>query len=427
MMRVRAAMVLLALAAMPEVRHFRYERSLTVQTNPGPAAESRQTCAVLDAGLYQHAAPGLADVRVFRGTGRDATETPYAIRQAAPRQPRPRTISLLNLGRKGSHTTFEAEMPAGQYSDVDLDISAKDFVATVAVTGAQSDDGREGTELGLYTIFDLTAQKLGRSTVLHLPESNFRYLYFGIAGPVKPEDLHGLSVERIPAKVQYVTVAATSQVRQKGQQTILEFQVPAHVPVERVEFLPGAQPKNFSRAVTVEAEPVQVQTLPSGTEAQGGSSSGNLLRLHATQNGQRIDEERLAVDAPSADFGDDATRWTVTIDNGDDVPLTLQTVQLEMAERKLCFDAAPGAIYMMMYGDAALTAPRYDYATLFSPEARAAVAALGPEQANPEYSTRPDTRPFTERHPVLLWLALILVIIVLGGVALKTAKDGSRG
>jgi hypothetical protein len=127
------------------------------------------------------------------------------------------------------------------------------------------------------------------------------------------------------------------------------------------------------------------------------------------------------------DFGDDATRWTVTIDNGDDVPLTLQTVQLEMAERKLCFDAAPGAIYMMMYGDAALTAPRYDYATLFSPEARAAVAALGPEQANPEYSTRPDTRPFTERHPVLLWLALILVIIVLGGVALKTTKDGSRG
>jgi hypothetical protein len=170
-----------------------------------------------------------------------------------------------------------------------------------------------------------------------------------------------------------------------------------------------------------------VQTLPRGAETSGGTTTGSLLRLHATQNGQRIDEERLAVDAPSVDFGDDASRWTVTIDNGDDVPLTLETVQLEMAERRLCFDADPGATYTIMYGDAALSAPRYDYATLFKPEANAAVGTLGPEQANPEYSTRPDTRPFTDRHPVLLWLALILVVIVLGGVALKTAKDGSRG
>lgn len=417
-------MLLLALAAMPAVRHFRYERALTVQTNPGtPAAGSRQTCAVLDAGLYQHAAPGLADVRVYRGTGPDAKETPYAIRQAVAGEPRPRTISPLNLGRKGRHTTFEAEMPEGQYSDVDLDISAKDFVATVAVTGAASEDGREGTELGLYTIFDLTAQKLGRSTVLHLPESNFRYLYFGIAGPVKPEDIHGLSVERIPAKVQYVTVAATDQARQNGHETILEFRVPAHVPVERVEFLVGGEPKNFSRAVTVQAEPVKVQTLSSGTEAPGGPAAGSLLRLHAVQNGHRIDEERLAVDAPSGDFGDDASRWTVTIDNGDDVPLTLETVQLEMVERRLCFDAAPGAIYTMMYGDTALTAPRYDYSTLFTPDANAALATLGPERANPEYATRPDTRPFTERHPMLLWVALVVVLAVLGLVALRTAKD----
>jgi len=164
-----------------------------------------------------------------------------------------------------------------------------------------------------------------------------------------------------------------------------------------------------------------------GTDEQMAApaeTSGTLLRLHTVRDGHPIDEEQLAVDAPAADDRD-ATRWTITIDNGDDVPLGIETVQLEMTERKLCFDAAAGATYTLMYGDAAVAAPRYDYATLFAPDAHATVATPGPEQANPEYASRPDTRPFTERHPALLWIALLLVVIVLGGVALRTAKSGA--
>ena len=56
------------------------------------------------------------------------------------------------------------------------------------------------------------------------------------------------------------------------------------------------------------------------------------------------------------DFGDAGSKWTVTVDNGDDAPLAITEVKLEMAERRLCFDAAPGASYTMMYGDAALRA-----------------------------------------------------------------------
>jgi hypothetical protein len=32
-------------------------------------------------------------------------------------------------------------------------------------------------------------------------------------------------------------------------------------------------------------------------------------------------------------------------------------------------------------------------------------------------------RPFTERHPVLLWIALILVVGTLGFVALRSARS----
>lgn len=418
-MHGRAVVVLLALAAStPNVKYFRYEKPLTGMTGSG------QTCAVLDAGIYTHAAPGLTDVRLYRGSESDARETPFVIREAAPVEPQQREIAPLNLGRKGPHTTFEAAMPEGRYSDVELDISAKDFIATVAVTGAPNESGREGTELGLFTIFDLTGQKLGRNMVLHLPESDLKYLYFSIDGAVKPEDVHGLTVERVPAKQQYVTVADTNQVTQNGKETIATFKVPAHVPVERIELVVGDPPANFSRDVTVKATPVLVGQQNTDQEPpQPVESSGNLLRLHAVREGHKIDEEDLAVGAPWVNLGDAGSTWTVTVDNGDDAPLAITDVKLEMAERRLCFDAQAGTNYSLMYGDAALTAPRYDYATLFAPPADAALAALGPEKANPEFEARPDERAFTERHPGLLWVALIAVVAVLGVVAVRTAKS----
>jgi hypothetical protein len=119
------------------------------------------------------------------------------------------------------------------------------------------------------------------------------------------------------------------------------------------------------------------------------------------------------------------TNWVVKIDNGDDQPVALKSVRLEMLEQTLCFDATPGAKYMLYYGDAALAAPRYDYATLFAQEPGAARATLGPEQENPEYRARPDERPFTEKHPALLWAALVVVIVLLGGIALRSAKQVS--
>ncbi|MFY9745439.1 MAG: DUF3999 family protein [Acidobacteriaceae bacterium] len=419
-MNFRAMVLLLAVsAAMPEMRYFRYERPVA-----GAGSRAGQTCVALDGGIFAHAAPGMTDVRLYRGTSPENQETPFVIREAAPVEQKQREIAPLNLGKKHSQTTFEAAMPEGRYSDVELDVTAKDFIATVAVTGSQTESGTEGTELGMFTIFDLSAQKLGRSTVLHLPESDFRYLYFAIAGPVKPEDVAGLSVERVPAKQTYVTVADTNRVVEKGHETTVEFRVPANVPVERVEFMMGAEPANFSRDVTVRVEPaVAGKQTTEGEPPAPIESSGNLLRLHATRDGHRIDEEHLAVDAPWTQFSGETSAWTVTIDNGDDAPLKITDVRLEMAERKLCFDAAAGARYALFLGDPALSAPRYDYATLFVPEADAAQATLGPEQANPEYESRPDARAFTERHPALLWVALVLVVVLLGVVAVRTAKE----
>ncbi len=421
-MRVGAVLLLLALAApTPEIRYFHYERPL--ENIPQTAG---QACLALDAGVFAHAEPELADLRLYR----NSTETAYMIQTSAPSAAAEQTINSenlrrpVNLGRRGGQTVFDVDMPAGNYSDLQLDITGHDFIATVTVTGSQAQDGSAGTKIGSYTIFDLTKQKLGRSTVLHLPESDFRILHFSIAGPIAPDSVNGLSVVRLAAThAKYVMVAESSSVTQKGHSSTIEFFVPANTPVDRVAFAPGSAPANFSRDVSVSAA---LTAPPKPTDGAGPAPptmnfSGNLLRVHSTQDGHRIDEEHLSVEAPQADFNA-PTKWTVTIDNGDDAPLQIDSVRLQMLERSLCFDAAGGAGYTLYYGDAALKAPRYDYATLFTPQANAAEAQAGPEQPNPTYQPRPDDRPFTEKHPALLWVALGVVVVLLGFIALRSAK-----
>jgi hypothetical protein len=426
-MTLRAAVVLLAVAAAtPQIQYFQYERPLTIS---GKSGAPRQTCAILDAGLFAHTALGFADLRLYR-TGGEPTETPYAIQTSAPQAAQQQqTLAPLNLGSKDGATSFDTEMPEDAYSDITLQVTGQNFIATVNVQGRHAAGGAgqdtDATQLGSFTIFDLTDQKLGRSTVLHLPESNFRTLHFEIAGPVTPQQVGGVVVERLPqTQQQYVVVAESAHGVQQGHETVIKFQVPARVPVDRIEFVPGAEPANFSRDVSVKVAPIPAQPLKSEEDVPRTiDSSGTILRVHGTHDRHRIDEEHLSVDAPWVDFGKAGALWTLTIDNGDDPPVSLKWVRLEMAERTLCFDAAPGASYTLFYGDAALSAPRYDYARLFMPEAAPSQASLGPEEENPQHQSRPDDRPFTERHPWLLSVALVLVVLVLGAIALRTAKQ----
>ena len=123
--------------------------------------------------------------------------------------------------------------------------------------------------------------------MLHLPESDLKYLYFRIDGPVKPEDVHGLSVERTPAKRQYVTVADTNRVTQKGKEAVATFKVPAHVPVERVELVVGAEPANFSRDVTVKATPLLTGNRTGSGTAAARRASGNYCGCIRREKGTR--------------------------------------------------------------------------------------------------------------------------------------------
>jgi len=422
--------------------HMRYERAIQV------AAGSGQACAVLDGQIFPHAEPSLKDVRVFNAQGGTTREVPYAITLSETVTEETQPARVLNLGMNGkTSVVFDIEMPDRAYTDVMLDLVGQDFLATATVSGMDALGGGKTTALGVFTLFDLSSQRLSRDTTLPLQESTFRYLHVVLAvSPAPGARGEGQAFVASPAMVVgakvppsreaqtvYSTVASTSVVTTgalaKARETRFDIALPLRVPVERVSFdiAPGFT-GNFSRDVRINASPVPASPLPEGTTLPVETLTGNISRVHSVESGHKINEVQLSVPATLGSNLQTPAKVWVEVENGDDQPVPITAVRLEMRQRKLCFDTpASAAGLALYYGDPALAAPVYDYDRLFTPVDKPLAAELGAEELNVDFHPPPaEVKPFTERHPEVLWIGLIVVICVLGVVALKSSRNIGR-
>jgi hypothetical protein len=419
-----------------EPQHLRYERQLAL-----PPSASGQSCTVLDAGVYTHAASAAGnDLRLFATQpGASATEVPFNLSESETQPAEVETAAVQNLGMRHGDIVFDLAMPHRAYTQVDLHLNARNFLATATVTGSNSDGPT--TALGAFALFDLTRQGLSRSTALPLQESTFSTLHIalhptGLDGQPLPSLDPGLvQGADVPpsreAQTLYTTVAESTSFERKGRQTIVALHVPAHVPIERVAFvLDPAFSKNFLREVQIIAAPDSAAAHAATEETPTTESiTGEISRVHMTAPdpaSPAINSEHLTIDSALGANLDGPAKIVIAIDNGDDSPLPLRAIQLQMRQRYLCFDASSSESYTLLYGDPMLHAPVYDYARLFQGSARPVFASLGPEQLNPRYALRADQRPYTERHPELLWIGLLGVVAALGATALQSVKRQGR-
>jgi len=421
--------------------HLRYERAITLPEASNPPSE--QACAVLDAEVFAHAAASLKDLRLYRGQ----VEVPYATTLSETLQQESEDARILNLGTRSGRIVFDLEMPHRPFTIVTLDLAAKDFIATATVTGENSPGAAAATALGSFTLFDLTSQHLSHSTSIPLQESSFPFLHIELAMSPAPGIVSNAAALRDPAGVKsanvppsreaqtvYTVIAQTPTLTQRGRQTVAAFQVPVRVPVERISFVVAPSFKgNFSRDVEIKAHALVGSKQD---EAQDGSSdppeddspprdetlAGAISRVHATEAGRELASENLSLPAAIGSNMQRPASLEVAIDNGDDQPLPITAVKLEMRQRKICFDASAGSPLVLYYGDPELDAPVYDYAKLFHPVATPLVALLGEETLNAGYQARSDSKPFTERHPELLWIGLLIVVGILAVTAIRSAK-----
>jgi hypothetical protein len=113
--------------------------------------------------------------------------------------------------------------------------------------------------------------------------------------------------------------------------------------------------------------------------------------------------------------------WRIEVLNGNDAPLIGANPTLLTIPYFVLFYPQSGHSYRLIYGNSAAKLPHYDLARTFDYHAEpgAKVATLGEEEATANYL---DPRPYTERHPHLLWLALIVAVVLLAYAAFRALR-----
>jgi hypothetical protein len=392
-----AAVVLFA----GSISYFKYQRAVD-------GLGTGQRYIAVDENIWRHSRPDLGDLRLYSGP----TEIPYAlITESGSEQRQRTTVPVLQQSTVSGKTQFLVDMSAlAEYDHVNLSLASKNFVAHANVEGSDDLHGKRWAVLGDSILYDLSKENLGGNDTLRLPRSTYKYLRVNIDGPVKPQDVEGAVSEM--AEEQPATwrdVGITPKQEQDGKDTVFTFDVAGNVPVERVIFsLDPGQP-NFQRSVEIQ------------NENGAGIGSGEINRIHMLRNGQKIDSEDQVVS-----FSANRQKIIkVVIRNGDDAPLKLAGIWLQQLERRIYFDAPAQGQLTLYYGDEKLEQPVFDYAKLFLRDKTPVAAQLGPEASNSAYTGRPDERPWSERHPAVLWVVIAMAVLVLGGVALRSMRSAT--
>jgi hypothetical protein len=368
----------------------------------------RQNYVVVDPDIWKFSRNDLVDLRIYDGQ----SQLPYAlIKQSGGSSNQETTAKILNLGSVGGHTEFDLDVGGlQQYERVRLEIDAKNFINGAQIQGRRNPNDRSGSNLGSSTLYDFTAEGLGSNFVLKFPTSSFPYLHVRLSPGIVPTQIkHAFVSTFSETKAAWSAAGECKPVTAGPKETAFECSLFDGVPLERLAFDVPSTTVNFNRAVVVSEK--------NGSELERGAIS----RVRLNRAGQSVVSEDLTIEL----YGQSGNSVKVAIQNGDDKSLPIEHVRALSFERRIYFDPNAKTTLQVFYGDDKLGSPAYDYAKFFQQSSNAAVAQLGPAEANPQFTGRPDERPWSERHQGVLWAAMVAAVALLGTLALRGMKGGA--
>jgi hypothetical protein len=367
-----------------------------------------QNFFIVDAEIWNHSRSDLGDLRLYDG------ESPvqYSLsEQRAGVSSEQAPARILNLGRVSGHTEFDIDAEGlAAYDRIRLRLDAKDFVVTASVAGSNALGRAPSTDLKPSTLYDFTSEQLGSNSVLKLPPSSFRYLHIKLSSGIRPEQVQGAAIYNLrEQQASWTRFGSCSAPQQKPRTTVIVCDVPPKVPLARILFRIAPGQVNFRRRVSVESASGQQE------------ASGEISRVRISRAGTLVTDEEMAVKVAGS-----SGHIILTVENDDNPPLEILGVQPLSLERRVYFDPQRKKSLSVYYGDEKLSPPVYDYARFFHLEASAAQAELGAGAHNPQYTGRPDERPWSERHTEVLWAAMLLAVTGLTMLAIRGLRTEAR-
>jgi hypothetical protein len=397
-----------SIAAGPVREYFRYTRDIAI-SQPG-----KQNYIVVDAAIWAHARASLSDLRLYqREDDREddrEVQVPYALsEEQASSSTQVREARILNLGVRSGRTEFDLDVgDQAEYNHVQLRVKTTNFVATATAEGRDALVAT-GRKLSTSTLYDFSREGLGNNFALRVPLATFRYLHVSITPAISPREIAGASTSvHRESQAKWISAGRCHSPEQVGRTTRIGCDLAPGVPVGRMSFTVPADLVNFRRTVSV-------------SDSQGTPlCRGSISRIRMKSGGKEVVTDDLALSSCAVK----TNQVVIEIDNGDNTPLAVEKAEPQLLERRIYFDPAGKTAIRLYYGDEKVAAPEYDYAHFFHKEADAVEAVVGAENANPDYTGRPDERPWSERHKWVLWGSLLLAVVVLALLALKGLTAG---
>jgi len=365
------------------------------------AQPGSQNYFVVDEELWTHSRPDLGDLRLMDGN----SPVQYALsEQRAGTTSEEVEAKILNLGSVFGHTEFDLDAEGiAEYDRIRLRLDAHDFVATASVSGGSEPGKATEVQLTPSTLYDFTKEQLGSNFQLKLPPSSFRYLHIKLSAGISPQQVKGAAIFNLrEQQARWVKVGSCGTPQQKQHATIISCRLPPPVPLNRISFQVAAGQVNFRRVVMLE------------DDKDATFASGEISRVRVNRAATLVVNEELSIAASGG-----ASQFTIVIDNGDNPPLNISGAELLSIERRVYFDPQGKSTLRLYYGDERLSAPVYDYARFFHQDVSAAEAQLEPGAHNAQYAGRPDERPWSERHPGVLWSVMLLAVAILAVLAFR--------
>lgn len=362
---------------------------------------AQQNYFVVDEEIWNHARPDLADLRLYDG---DAPVQYALTEQREAVASEEVQAKILNLGSVSGHTEFDLNAQGlTEYDRIRLRLDTHDFVASASVWGGDGPGKAAKVELPSSTLYDFTKEQLGSNSQLKLPRASFRFLHVRFSVGIRPQDVKGAAISYVrEQQASWTSVGSCTPPQQKQHITSIVCNVPGRVPLSRVSFRIAPEQVNFRRTVSIED--------PKGAQV----SSGEISRVRVNRAGTLVTDEQLAIR-----IAENPGQLIIAVDNGDNPPLSIQSVQPLATERRVYFDPQGKSSLKLYYGDDKLSAPVFDYARFFHAETSAHQAELGSASHNPQYASRPDERPWSERHTVVLWAAMLIAVLALAFLAFR--------
>jgi len=384
---VVAAFVAVGLASDVETSEFRYTRFLAAPPDAPVTFEP-------DGAMYGHASDGFRDLRVVDADGEQApwrTEPPPV---AVPA----RAVALVARGELDGvvSVVLDRGVTADVIDRIELQVPDREFVGEVEVLGSATGAEASYATLSTTQMYAVRGAVDARSTTALFPPTDYRYLLVRAKGISR---IDSATVARDPRQPRLDPIDAGSSVRQRARATVVMLDLGfANVPVDAVEVQSSTDP--FVRQVVVEGSNDRTTFVSLG--------GGEVARFRG------VDLDRISIDGRH--------RYVrVTIQNGDDAPLSGLRVRALAHERPLLLADGFEQPYHLFYGAPGVPAPSYDFARLPASAIgldRAVAGELLPETLNEEFEPPVDTRTFFEKNSNLVngLLVLAAIVVAVGGL-----------